>query len=52
MFGGALHSALEPGDLVMVPEKAYSGTTKWKSTLQSAQLAYAVGVAIQVARSF
>ena len=52
VFGGALHSALEPGDLVMVPEKAYSGTTKWKSTLQSAQLAYAVGVAIQVARSF
>jgi protein involved in polysaccharide export with SLBB domain len=50
--GGALHTPLEPGDLIMVPEKAYSGTTKWKSTLQSAQLAYAVGVAIQVARSF
>jgi protein involved in polysaccharide export with SLBB domain len=50
--GGALHTALEPGDLVMVPEKAYSGTTKWKATLESAQLAYAVGVAIQVARSF
>lgn len=50
--GGALHTPLEPGDLVMLPEKAYSGTTKWKSTLQSAQLAYAVGVAIQVARSF
>jgi len=50
--GGAMHVALQPGDLVMVPERAFSGTTKWKSTLQSAQLAYAVGIAIQVARSF
>jgi protein involved in polysaccharide export with SLBB domain len=52
LSGGALHTALEPGDLVMVPEKAYSGTTKWKATLESAQLAYAVGIAVQVARSF
>ena len=37
---------------MMVPEKAFSGTTKWKTTLESAQLAYAVGIAIQVARSF
>ncbi len=50
--GGIGHEALHPGDLVMVPEKAFSGTTKWKQTLESAQLAYAVGVAIQVARSF
>jgi hypothetical protein len=50
--GGVTRAVLQPGDLVMVPEKAYSGTTKWKSTLQSAQIAYAVGVAIQVARSF
>jgi protein involved in polysaccharide export with SLBB domain len=52
LSGGALHTALQPGDLVMVPEKAYSGTTKWKATLESAQLAYAVGIAVQVARSF
>ena len=50
--GGVDHVALHPGDLVMVPEKAFSGTTKWKTTLESAQLAYAVGIAIQVARSF
>ena len=50
--GGIERSALNPGDLIMVPEKAFSGTTKWKQTLESAQLAYAVGVAIQVARSF
>lgn len=50
--GGVDRTGLHPGDLVMVPEKAFSGTTKWKTTLESAQLAYAVGIAIQVARSF
>ena len=50
--GGVDSTALHAGDLVMVPEKAFSGTTKWKSTLETAQLAYAVGIAIQVARSF
>jgi hypothetical protein len=50
--GGVDRTALHAGDLVMVPEKAFSGTTKWKTTLESAQLAYAVGIAIQVARSF
>src|SRR5581483_2461508 len=50
--GGGEKVALHPGDLVMVPEKAYSGTTKWKTTLQAAQLAYAVGIAIQVAKGF
>jgi len=50
--GGVDRTALHAGDLVMVPEKAFSGTTKWKTTLEAAQLAYAVGIAIQVARSF
>jgi protein involved in polysaccharide export with SLBB domain len=50
--GGVDRTALHAGDLVVVPEKAFSGTTKWKTTLEAAQLAYAVGVAIQVARSF
>ncbi len=53
MFNGGMEkTALQPGDMVMVPEKAFSGTTKWKSTLEAAQLAYAVGIAIQVGRSF
>lgn len=50
--GGVDRASLHSGDLVMVPEKAFSGTTKWKQTLESAQLAYAIGVAIQVGRSF
>jgi hypothetical protein len=43
---------LQPGDMVMVPEKAFSGSQKWKTTLDAAQLVYAVGIAIQLGRSF
>jgi len=50
--GGALTTELRPGDLVMMPEKAVSGTSKWKTTLEASQLVYSIGVAIQVAKSF
>lgn len=50
--GGVEHAALQPGDMVVVPEKAFTTNTRWKTTLQGAQLAYAIGIAIQVARSF
>jgi protein involved in polysaccharide export with SLBB domain len=50
--GGVDRVALRPGDMVMVPEKAFSTNTRWQTTLQAANLAYAVGIAIQVARSF
>jgi protein involved in polysaccharide export with SLBB domain len=50
--GSAENAGMQPGDMVVVPQKAYSGTTRWRNTLQAAQLAYAVGIAIQVARSF
>lgn len=50
--GGALDAELQPGDLVMVPEKTYSGTSKWKNAVQSAQVVSAIGIAVQVARSF
>jgi protein involved in polysaccharide export with SLBB domain len=53
LLNGSVQSAeLRPGDMVVVPEKAYSINTKWKTTLEAAQLAYAVGIAIQVGRSF
>jgi protein involved in polysaccharide export with SLBB domain len=53
MFSGGVQSAeLRPGDMVVVPEKAFSANTRWKNTLQAAQLATAVGIAVQVARSF
>ena len=50
--GGALDAELRPGDMVMVPEKAFSGSSKWKNAVQSAQVVSAIGIAVQVARSF
>lgn len=50
--GGALDVEVRPGDMVIVPEKALSGTDKWKTILQASQLTYAIGVGIQVAKSF
>lgn len=53
MFGGgATDAALQPGDMVLVPDKAYGGGLTWKNTLQIAQLVSAVGIAVQVARGF
>jgi protein involved in polysaccharide export with SLBB domain len=50
--GGATDTALQPGDMVVVPDKAYGGGFKWKQTLQVAQLVSAIGIAVQVARGF
>src|SRR5581483_1812565 len=47
--GGALDVALAPGDMVVVPDKAYGGGLKWKETLQQLQVVSAIGVAIAVA---
>lgn len=53
MFGGgALDSALQPGDMIVVPSKAVGGGFKWRETLQVAQLVSAIGIAVQVARGF
>jgi polysaccharide biosynthesis/export protein len=46
IFGGGVQSAeLRPGDMVVVPEQTYSFGSKFKTILQSAQLAASVGVA-------
>ena len=50
--GGALEAAMQPGDMIMVPSKAFGGGIKWRETLQVAQLVSAIGIAVQVARSF
>ena len=53
MFSGsATDVALQPGDMVLVPDKAFGGGINWKTTLQVAQLVSAVGIAVQVARGF
>jgi protein involved in polysaccharide export with SLBB domain len=50
--GGALSVGLQPGDMVVVPDKAFGGGITWRNTLQVAQLVSAVGIAVQVARGF
>jgi protein involved in polysaccharide export with SLBB domain len=50
--GGALDSSMLPGDMIMVPTKAFGGGAKWRQTLEVAQLVSAVGIAVQVARGF
>jgi hypothetical protein len=39
---------LQPGDTVVVPEKAVGGTPAWKNLLQVAQLASSMAVTISV----
>jgi protein involved in polysaccharide export with SLBB domain len=49
MFGGGVERAeLRPGDMVVVPEKIYAFSTKFKSTLSVAQIASSIGTAIAI----
>ncbi len=50
--GGAVDVALQPGDMVIAPDKAFGGGISWRNTLQVAQLVSAVGIAVQVAKGF
>ena len=50
--GGVLEASLQPGDTVVVPDRAFGGPVNWRNTLQVAQLVSAVGIAVSVARSF
>ncbi|HZQ17951.1 MAG TPA: SLBB domain-containing protein [Terriglobales bacterium] len=50
--GGALDAELRPGDMIMVPNKAFGGGAKWKQVMQVSELVSAVGIAVQVARGF
>jgi polysaccharide biosynthesis/export protein len=50
--GGVEATELRPGDMVVVPEKAFSANTRWKDILQGAQVASAIGIAIEIARTY
>jgi len=50
--GNVLGTELMPGDMIVVPEKAFGGGARWRNILQASQLVSSVGIAIQVARSF
>lgn len=50
--GGALDAELRPGDMIMVPNRAFGGGAKWRQVLQVSEIVSAVGIAVQVARGF
>lgn len=50
--GGVENAELRPGDMVVVPEKTYSFSTKFKTTLQAAQIASSVGLAVYYTSKF
>lgn len=49
LIGDSLNASLEPGDTVVVPEKALGGGPNWQSTLLTAQTASAVASALIIA---
>lgn len=50
--GGPLETPLQPGDMVVVPDRAFGGSLTWRNALQVSQLVSSIGIAVQVARSF
>lgn len=50
--GGVGNAQLQAGDMVVVPEKSFAGTTKWKNTMQVAQVLQAVAFSVSLARTF
>jgi protein involved in polysaccharide export with SLBB domain len=50
--GGVETTAMQPGDMVVVPEKVISVSRTWQNTAQSAQILSAVAIAVEAARSF
>jgi protein involved in polysaccharide export with SLBB domain len=50
--GGVESAAMQPGDMVIVPQKIYAVSRKWQNTVQVAQVLSAVAIAVGAAHSF
>ncbi len=50
--GGARSAAMQPGDMVVVPEKIIAVSRAWTNTVQTAQILSAVALAVEAARTF
>src|SRR5580704_4845954 len=50
--GGVESAAMQPGDMVIVPQKIYAVSKKWQNTVQVAQVLSAVAIAVGAAHSF
>ncbi|GAC1436538.1 MAG: hypothetical protein NVSMB58_27070 [Terriglobales bacterium] len=49
--GGPLETPMQPGDMVVVPDRAFGGSFTWRNTLQASQLVSSLAIAAQVAWS-
>jgi protein involved in polysaccharide export with SLBB domain len=53
LFSGGVRDAdVQAGDMIMVPEKALSGTSRYQQVLEASELVSAIGVAVTLARGF
>ena len=50
--GGVEKTALQPGDMVVVPEKTFSVSHKFQNTVAAAQIVTAVAIAATAAKAF
>jgi hypothetical protein len=51
-MGDALGASLQPGDTVVVPEKALGGGVQWQTVLLTAQAASAIASAVFIAAHY
>jgi polysaccharide biosynthesis/export protein len=51
-LGSALSDSLQPGDMVMVPEKALGGPSTWKSLFQTVQISSAIVTSAVIAARY
>jgi hypothetical protein len=50
--GDGLNAALQPGDMVVVPEKALGGPPIWKSLFQNAQILSSIATSVILAAHY
>ena len=50
--GGVENAGMQPGDMVVVPQRIYAVSRKWQNTVQVAQVLSAVAIAVGAAHSF
>jgi polysaccharide export outer membrane protein len=50
--GGVENAELQPGDMVVVPERIYAISRRWQNTVQAAQILTSVAIAVEAARTF
>jgi hypothetical protein len=50
--GGAESAAMQPGDMVVVPEKVFTVSRAWQNTATAAQIVSAIALSAAYAKTF